>query len=233
VILEPPRKSQPSTDGTTRAARSRPAVWRRRRVQVIGLGVLLLGAVLVLTRSQSAPPAPATPQPAAPLIAHGQILPAHQARVGTQGGGVVQHLNASPGDQIAGQAPLAAVVGPSGTEVVTAPFAGTITNVLVHAGDTLLPGATIAVVADMRVLQVETSDVDEFLVSKVATGQRVQVNVDALDNLVLTGTVTNVALLPQSGTSGSSAYPVILSVSALPPEVRAGMSVRVTFPEGH
>jgi hypothetical protein len=64
----------------------------------------------------------------------------------------------------------------------------------------------------------------------------VQVNVDALDNLVLAGTVTNVALLPQSGTSGSSAYPVILSVSALPPvppEVRAGISLRVTFPEGH
>jgi hypothetical protein len=35
----------------------------------------------------------------------------------------------------------------------------------------------------------------------------VQVNVDALDNLVWTGTVTNVALLPESGTSGSSAYP--------------------------
>jgi multidrug resistance efflux pump len=89
------------------------------------------------------------------------------------------------------------VVGPSGTEIVTAPFRGSVTNVLVHAGDTLTPGATIAVVADMHALQVETSDVDEFLVSDVSVAQRVQVTVDALDKLALTGIVTNVALLPQ------------------------------------
>jgi multidrug resistance efflux pump len=80
-----------------------------------------------------------------------------------------------------------------------------VTNVLVHAGDTLTPGATIAVVADMHALQVETSDVDEFLVSHVSVAQGVQVTVDALDNLALTGIVTNVALLPQLGASGSQA----------------------------
>ncbi len=56
-------------------------------------------------------------------------------------------------------------------------------------------------------------------------------SVDALDNLTLTGVVKNVALLPQTGTNGSNAYPVIVSIGGLPPEIRAGMSVRVTFPE--
>jgi hypothetical protein len=55
--------------------------------------------------------------------------------------------------------------------------------------------------------------------------------VDALDNLGLTGTVTNVGLLPQAGASGTLAYPVIIRLGGLPPEVRPGMSVRVTFPE--
>jgi HlyD family secretion protein len=109
----------------------------------------------------------------------------------------VQQLQASLGAEVSAQAPLAWVVGPSGTEIVTAPFRGSVTNVLVHAGDTLTPGATIAVVADMHALQVETSDVDEFLVSDVSVAQRVQVTVDALDKLALTGIVTNVALLPQ------------------------------------
>jgi multidrug resistance efflux pump len=109
---------------------------------------------------------------------------------------VVQQLDANLGSDVAAKAPLAWVSGPSGVEIVTAPFSGSITNVLVHAGDTLVPGATIAVVANLRSLQVETSDVDEFLVSHVRVDQRVQVTVDALDNLALTGTVTNVALQP-------------------------------------
>jgi multidrug efflux pump subunit AcrA (membrane-fusion protein) len=198
----------------------------------ISFGVLLLGAVVlrIIVVPSTPTPIPAAPVQA-PLVAHGQLLPAHQARVGTQNGGVVQRLDVTPGVEVAAQTPLALVVGPSGTELVAAPFAGTVTNVLVHAGDTLIPGATIAVVADLHQLQVETSDVDEFLVSKVSVGQRVQLNVDALDDLAVTGTVTNVALLPQTGTRGTPAYPVIINVGGLPPAVRAGMSVRVTFPE--
>jgi multidrug resistance efflux pump len=102
----------------------------------------------------------------------------------------------------------------------------------VHTGDTLVPGATIAVVANMRSLQVETSDVDEFLVGHVKVDQRVQVTVDALDNLALSGIVTHVALLPQTASGGGQAYPVIVSLSGgVPPGVRAGMSVRITLPD--
>lgn len=219
------------TNGTARAPKRRPPMWRRKRVIVIVLGVLVLGAIVLrLVLSQPAP-SPASPAPvAAPLVAHGQLLPARQAHVGTQAGGVVQRLDVKPGAEVAAQTPLAWMVTSGGTEIVTAPFAGTITNVLVDAGDTLVPGATIAVLADLHTLQVETSDVDEFLVSSISVGQHVQLNIDALDNLALSGTVTNVALLPQSGTSGTAAYPVIISVSDLPAKVHAGMSVRVTFP---
>jgi len=191
---------------------------------------MLVGvAVVVLSsRSSVAPPA-ATPTLAA-LVAHGQVVPVQQARVGTLSGGQVQQLSASLGSEVDAQTPLAWVTGPSGTEIVTAPFSGSVTNVLVHAGDTLVPGETIAVVANMQALQVETSDVDEFLVGHVNVEQRVQVTVDALDNLPLTGIVTNVALLPQAATSGGQAYPVIVRLSGLPPNVRAGMSVRITLP---
>ena len=233
MIIEPPgQTAPPRSDGTTRVARRRTPLWRHRRVQLGALSVVLaVILVAALSRSQTGAPTAVTPAAAAPLIAHGQILPARQARVGTQGGGVVQQLDATPGAAVDAQKPLAWVLGPSGTEVVTAPFAGSVTNVLVHAGDTLTPGAPIAIVADLRALQVETSDVDEFLVSKVSVGQRVQISVDALDNRSMTGTVANVALLPQTGSTGSAAYPVIISVGSLPSEVRPGMSVRVTFPE--
>jgi multidrug efflux pump subunit AcrA (membrane-fusion protein) len=205
---------------------------RDRRVLVAGMGVVVLActAMVVLSSRSSVPPPAATPTPTS-LVAHGQVVPVQQARVGTLGGGQVQQLNASLGSDVAAQTPLAWVIGPSGTEIVTAPFNGSVTNVLVHAGDTLVPGATIAVVANMHALQVETSDVDEFLVGHVRVEQQVQVTVDALDNLALTGIVTNVALLPQAANSGGQAYPVIVSLSGVPAGVHAGMSVRITLPD--
>ncbi len=231
VVVIPPENVSLRTDGPVHRTRTRPPWWRRRRTLLLGLGLLLLAAiVLAVTRPQSPPPLPA-PQASAPLIAHGQIVPAQQARVGTQGGGVVQRLDTTPGTPVTSQTPLAWLTGPSGTEVVTAPFDGVVTNVLVHAGDTLMPGAPIGVVADLHTLQVETSDVDEFLVNRVSVGQRVQISVDALDNRSLSGTVASVALLPQTGTSGGPAYPVVIQIGGLPPDVRPGMSVRVTFPE--
>lgn len=230
MILEP-GTTEVRTNGTRHLPHVRRPLWRRGRLTLVVLVLLLISAVvLVLTRSQPAAPVTSVPV-AAPLVAHGQVMPARQAHVGTQSGGVVQRLEIRPGDQVTEQTPLALVVGAAGTELVTAPFGGTVTNVLVHAGDTLVPGATIAILADLHTLQVETSDVDEFLVSKVAIGQRVQLNIDALDNLAMTGVVASIALLPQTGTSGSPAYPVVISVGGFPPEVHAGMSVRVTLPE--
>jgi biotin carboxyl carrier protein len=238
-VLTESRLGQPPTQppaglglqAPPQAPQRRP-LWRRPRVLLGILGLLLLfGIAAAAVNSRSAAPAVVTAPASTALIAHGQIMPARQARVGTQAGGVVQQLDARLGADVAAQAPLATVAGPAGSEIVTAPFGGSVSNVLVHAGDTLAPGATVAVVADLHTLQVETADVDEFLVGHVRVGQRVEVTVDALDNRVLTGTITNIALLPQTAASGSQAYPVIVSLGSLPPEVHAGMSVRLTLPD--
>jgi multidrug resistance efflux pump len=110
----------------------------------------------------------------------------------------------------------------------SAPFSCSITNLFVCEGDTLTPAATIAVVAD---LQVETNDMDEFLITHVAVDHAVDVRVDALDNEVIRGRVTSIAMLPEPSSTGNNAtdYPVMISLERAPPEVRAGMSVRVTF----
>jgi multidrug efflux pump subunit AcrA (membrane-fusion protein) len=213
-----------------RKAPRRP-LWHRPRVLLSGFGILLLvGLIGVLATLQTRPVAP--PATSAPLVVHGQIVPARQAHVGTQGGGVVQQLNVKVGDRVAEEAPVAWVLGPSGTEIVSAPFSGSVTNVLVHAGDTLAPAAPVAVVADLTSLQVETTDVDEFLISHVFVGQQVEVTVDALDDEALDGTITSVALLPEVSTTGAApAYPVVISLRNIPPDVRAGMSVRFTLPD--
>jgi multidrug efflux pump subunit AcrA (membrane-fusion protein) len=205
--------------------------WRRRRVILACLGVLLVLAVALARLLATPTPPPVVTSVAVGLLAHGQVTPARQARVGTQTGGVVQQLNTAVGTRVAGQTPLAWVRGPSGTEVVTAPFAGTLTNVLVHEGDTVPPAATLAVVADLQSLQVETTDVDEFIISRVTVDQIVQVSVDALDNRTLPGKVLSVAMLPEpSSISTAMHYPVTISLESVPTELRAGMSVRILFP---
>jgi hypothetical protein len=229
--------SDPARNGTRPPPRGLRARFRRPRHLVRWL-VVLLGLVVVVAAVARQVAAPATPAtsgtpvaaPDARLVAHGTVAPVSQARVGTLGGGVLLGLSASIGDSVEAQSELARVRGPAGVEVLTAPFAGTVTGLLAHTGDTLVPGAGVVLVADLRRLQVETNDVDEFLIGHVQPGQSVTLQIEALDRRELTGRVRSVALQPQPTPGGDQHYPVTIDLGSTPPDLRPGMSVRITFP---
>jgi biotin carboxyl carrier protein len=198
------------------------------------LGLLVVVAVVARQVSTAASPASPAPQPASSsgrLIAHGVVAPVSQARVGTLGGGVLLGLSVSIGDRVEASSELARVRGAAEVEVLTAPFAGTVTGLLAHTGDTLVPGAGVVMVADLRRLQVETNDVDEFLIGRVQPGQSVTLQIEALDRRELTGRVRTVALQPQATSGGDQHYPVTIDPGGIPPDLRPGMSVRVIFPD--
>jgi biotin carboxyl carrier protein len=190
-------------------------------------------AVLVLVvalRAALAPkPPPAAPAPAPKLTARGQVRPVAQARVGTLSGGVVASLAAAAGDAVDEQQELARVRGAGVVEVLTAPRRGTVTSVPVGVGDTVTPGTTVAVVADLSRLQVETTDVDEFLVGRLRRGQPAALVVLALDGRELHGFVRSVALQPQTAGGRDAHYPVAIDLVDPPPDLRLGMEVRITF----
>ena len=235
MITHPPETppTSPTALAPAPVSPGRPARrWRRRRWRVgaaLALVALIVAAIL-LTRPQPAPPPTSAPTPAV-LTAHGTILPAVRAQVGTQSGGVIKHLAVTPGADIQEHVEIARVDGPQGLEVITAPFAGTVTNVLAHTGDTILPGASIAVIADLHTLQVETSDVDQFLVGRLAIGMQVLVTIDAIDTPAVRGRVVSIARLTQPDGSGGQHYPVIVAVGGLPLDVQPGMSVRIAVPQ--
>jgi multidrug efflux pump subunit AcrA (membrane-fusion protein) len=163
------------------------------------------------------------------LIARGEVQALAQARVGTLSGGVVVRVAVKAGEAVQEQQEIARVRGPAGVEVLTAPWAGTITSVPVQAGDSVAPGAAVATIGDLARLQVKTRDVDEFLIKDVAPGQPVALTVDALGGQVLRGVVRAAALQPEAGAGGDSHYPVLVDLVDWTPQMRLGMTVRVNF----
>jgi hypothetical protein len=224
-------------NGQQRRSRGPLDRWRRLpRLVRWGLPLVVLLLVVLQVVRQITPSEPgqavaATPVAAARLIAHGVVAPANQARVGTLGGGVLLGLNVTIGEKVEAQHELARVRGAADVEVLTAPFGGTVTGLLAHTGDTLVPGAGVLMVADLSRLQVETTDVDEFLIGHVRAAQTVALQIEALDRRELTGRVRTVALQPQSTPGGDQHYPVTIDLGGVVPELRPGMSVRVTLAE--
>jgi biotin carboxyl carrier protein len=206
---------------------------RRRRWQLIGgaalIAVLLIGAAVWRQTAGAPPPPTPTPAPGPRYQAQGVVRPIAQARIGSAGGGVVTSLNVREGDTLTSRQEIARVSGPNGTEVLVAPWEGTVTGVLVNRGDTLAPGATVANLADLTRLRVETTDVDEYLIAQIRRGQPVAVRVDALDQRVLQGYVRSTSLEPQPAPNGGQHYPVVIDLAEIPPELRSGMTVRLAF----
>jgi multidrug efflux pump subunit AcrA (membrane-fusion protein) len=206
----------------------RPVLW----LALLAAGLLLLAVAAQLGVGPRAAPVPADgPSAATRLVARGQVRPVSYARIATLAGGTVIRLTVEVGDQVGEEQEIARVRGAQGTEVVTAPWAGTVTSLPVHFGDTVLPGATIATVGDLSRLRIETSDVDEFLIAHVRRGQWVRLTVDALDDYPLQGYVRSVALHQETTALGDEHYPVVIELAESVAALRPGMTVRVDFAE--
>jgi multidrug resistance efflux pump len=107
-----------------------------------------------------------------------------------------------------------------------APFAGTITQVYVEAGDIVTPERPIVVLATLDRLQVRTRDVLENDVSYVSVGQTVRVKVDALPEATFAG---RVAQIEAQGVlyRGDVAFPVAVELGAPSPALLWGMKAVV------
>ncbi|MCJ7549251.1 MAG: HlyD family efflux transporter periplasmic adaptor subunit [Anaerolineae bacterium] len=121
----------------------------------------------------------------------------------------------------------AAVVALSRTEL-RAPAGGTITQVFVDVGDTVSPGRSVLVLADLAHLRIETTDLTELDVVHVYEGQPVRVTIDALPGESRLGHVLRIK--PQSQVRGGDVvYPALIELDVSTPGLRWGMSAAVTF----
>ncbi len=106
-----------------------------------------------------------------------------------------------------------------------APFAGSVTSIALALGEMALPGQPVITLADLSRLQVETTDLSERDLGRVAVGTPVVVFVDALQREI-SGQITRIAL-QSSVAGGDVVYPLVIALDEQPPELRWGMSVDV------
>ena len=131
----------------------------------------------------------------------------------------------------------------------SAPFNGTVTNLPVHEGETVVmgiqnsPGSTLMTVADMSVITAEVQ-VDETDIVNVSLGQDAEVTIDAIPNKTFKAKVTEIgdnAIIRSTGvstsqsTSGSQEakdFKVVVTLVEPPPNLRPGLSATAKITTG-
>lgn len=114
--------------------------------------------------------------------------------------------------------------------VLRAPFAGSVNEMYVHEGEVVSPGTPVMLIADLSTLRIETTDLNENDVVKVAVGDKVIVTFEALPDVEVEGTVTEIALKASEGVGVN--YTIVIELDEMPEAVRWGMTAYVEIPLG-
>ena len=130
-----------------------------------------------------------------------------------------------------------------------APFDGTVTNLPVHEGETVVmgiqnsPGSTLMTVADMSIITAEVQ-VDETDIVNVRLDQPAEVTIDAIPNQTFKGKVSEIgdnAIIRSTGVSTSQSisgsqeakdFKVVVTLIDPPPNLRPGLSATAKITTG-
>lgn len=106
-----------------------------------------------------------------------------------------------------------------------APFASTVSKLYVHQQEWTNPGQPALVLADLKQLRVETTDLNEIDVARINLGDPVSVTFDALPEVKIAGKVTRIGTRSAEGAGVN--YPVTIELVELPAKLRWGMTAFV------
>jgi len=131
---------------------------------------------------------------------------------------------------LTGQANLAAAQANLDNLDLVATINGTIVTLELIEGQQISPGVSVIQIADFSEWHVDTDNLTEIEVVKVATGQTVSIVPDALPDVTLTGTVDTISDVFEEK-RGDITYTASILLDAVEPRLRWGMTVVVTFEE--
>jgi macrolide-specific efflux system membrane fusion protein len=111
--------------------------------------------------------------------------------------------------------------------VIRAPFDGSLTQVLIHAGDYVAPGPLGSLGYPVEIADRAARDIvagaSEDDVVKLADGQPVTVTFDALSDVKLDGAICDIPTAP-TPVQGVPTYPVRICLTSADPAVRLGLT---------
>lgn len=106
-----------------------------------------------------------------------------------------------------------------------APLSGTVTAVHIKPGQWVSPGQPVLELANLGILHVETTDLNEIDVARIRLGDTALITFDALPAASLTGTVTRIA--PKAAEGAGVNYTVWIQLAEIPENLRWGMTAFV------
>ena len=106
-----------------------------------------------------------------------------------------------------------------------APFDGIVSDTFIRAGEWVVQGQPIILLADLNQLQIETTDLNEIDAARVEIGSPVIITFDALPDIVIEGTVVSIAVKSSEGTGVN--YRVVINPTEIPEDLRWGMTAFV------
>jgi HlyD family secretion protein len=112
--------------------------------------------------------------------------------------------------------------------VITAPFDGIVAALHFNEQEWVNPGEAVIELQDVSRWRVETKNVSELQIGRIAIGQEVNATVNAFRNDILTGRVLEIhpdAVVQQ----GDVTYTLIIELEATDLNLRPGMTVQVTI----
>ncbi|HEX5837226.1 MAG TPA: efflux RND transporter periplasmic adaptor subunit [Anaerolineales bacterium] len=126
------------------------------------------------------------------------------------------------------EAQVAAAQANLSSYVLTAPFDGVVADVAIRVGEQVMPDSRAVSVADPSAWMVETTDITELEVVEIVQGQNVTFTADALPDVIMEGTVSEISQAAYTQ-GGDVIYTVRIAVNEVDPRVRWGMTVEVIF----
>lgn len=106
-----------------------------------------------------------------------------------------------------------------------APFAGTVSKLYVHQQEWVNPGQPVLILADLKHLQVETTDLNEIDAARINLNDLADVTFDALPDVKIMGKVARIATRSTEGAGVT--YPVVIVLAEQPAKIRWGMTAFV------
>jgi len=146
----------------------------------------------------------------------------------TQAGARPEEIASAEADVASAQAALDEAKAALADSELKAPFAGTVAQLNVKAGEQAAPATPLVQLADLTQWQIETDDLTELDIVRVKEGSTAKLAFDAIPDLELSGKVLRIKPIGVNR-QGDMTYVVVIQPEKSDPRLRWNMTTKVTI----